>query len=55
MQKVVFWNIFVLVLIGLAFVFYNIGFPFLIGFIIAYFWCSNVFEYFSILYEGKIC
>lgn len=37
MQKVVFWNIFVLVLIGLAFVFYNIGFPFLIGFIIAYF------------------
>lgn len=37
MQKVVFWNIFVLVLLALAFVFYNIGFPFLVGFIIAYF------------------
>jgi len=36
MQKVIFWNVFILVLLGLTFVFYNIGFPFLIGFIIAY-------------------
>jgi len=46
MQKIIFWNIFGLVLLSLAFIFYNIGFPFLVGFIITYF-CLPVCQKFE--------
>lgn len=36
MQKIVFWNIFAIISLGIIYFFYDVGFPFLIGFILSY-------------------